>query len=103
MSKLFLIILLTVLFTVSCNKQENEVQQKVSGPALHKLVIDALWGSEKANNNLSGLVNSNSPINTAYHRLTIDSIITKSGTKFYFVLIEYPNPLYNLLSVMMSI
>lgn len=99
MSKLFLIILLTVLFTVSCNKQENEVQQKVSGPALHKLVIDALWGSEKANNNLSGLVNSNSPINTAYHRLTIDSIITKSGTKFYFVLIEYPNPLYNLLSV----
>lgn len=99
MSKLFLIILLTVLFTVSCNKQENEVQQKVSGPALHKLVIDALWGSEKANNNLSGMVNSNSPINAAYHRLTIDSIITKSGTKFYFVLIEYPNPLYNLLSV----
>ncbi len=99
MSKLFLIILLTVLFTVSCNKQENEVQQKVSGPALHKLVIDALWGSEKANNNLSGMVNSNSPINAAYHRLSIDSIITKLGKKFYFVLIEYPNPLYNLLSV----
>lgn len=99
MSKLFLIILFAVLFIVSCNEQKNEVPQKVSGPALYKLVVDALWGSENANNNLSELVNSNSPINATYNRLTVDSIITKSGIKLYFVLIEYPNPLYNLLSV----
>ena len=99
MSKIFLITLFTVLFTVSCNEQKNEVQQKVSGPALYKLVIDALWGSEKANYNLSELVKSNSPINAAYNQLTLDSIVTESSKKFYYVLIEYPNPLYNLLSV----
>ncbi len=95
-----LIILFALLFLYSCSdKPKEEEPKKFNGKILNKLVEEALWGSEKANYRLSGLVKPDTPPPDEYNQLKIDSVVTKEGIKFYSVLIEYPNPFYNVLAV----
>ena len=102
MYKNLLIIFFALLFLYSCSeKPKDEGPEKIDGRILNKLVEEALWGSEKANYRLSGLVKPDTPPPDEYNqlKLKIDSVVTKEGIKFYSVLIEYPNPLYNVLAV----
>ncbi len=95
-----LIILFALLFLYSCSdKPKEEEPEKINGKILSKLVEEALWGSEKANYRLSGLVKPDTPPPDEYNQLKIDSVVTKEGIKFYSILIEYPNPLHNVLAV----
>jgi len=97
--KLFLI-LSALLFIYSCSeKSKEEEPKKINGKILSKLSEEALWGSEKANYRLSGLVKPDSPSPDEFNQLKIDSVVTKEGIKFYSVLIEYPNPIHNVLAV----
>ncbi len=100
MYKNLLIILFALLFLYSCSeKPKEEEPEKINGKILSKLVEEALWGSEKANYRLSGLVKPDTPPPDEYNQLKIDSVVTKEGIKFYSILIEYPNPLHNVLAV----
>lgn len=100
MTKKLIIFLFTVLLMVGCNnKKTEENHQQVDGKSLKKMVEEALWGSEKANSNLSGLVRPKSPSPDNANQITIDSVITKPGKKYYSVLIEYPDPSFNILAV----
>jgi hypothetical protein len=95
-----LIILFSSLFLFSCSdKLKEEGPEKINGKILSKLAEDALWGSEKANYRLSGLVKLDTPTPDEYNQLKIDSVVTKNGIKFYSILIEYPNPIHNVLAV----
>ena len=100
MYKNLFIILFAVLFLYSCSENpKEEGPEKIDGKILSKLSEDALWGSEKANYRLSGLVKPDTPSPNEYNQLKIDSIVTKEGIKFYSILIEYPNPIHNVLAV----
>jgi len=100
MYKNLIIILITLLFLYSCSdKPKEEEPEKINGIILSKLVEDALWGGEKSNYRLAGIAKSDTPPPDEYNKLVIDSAITKEGLKFYSVLIEYPNPLHNILAV----
>ena len=100
MTKKLIILLLTVLLALSCNKRKtDQIHPQVDGNSLKKMVEEALWGSEKANFNLSGLVRSDAPSPDNANQIFVDSTQTKSGKKYYSLLIEYPNPSFNILAV----
>ncbi|MFB3055995.1 MAG: hypothetical protein ACE1ZQ_02385 [Ignavibacteriaceae bacterium] len=100
MYKNLLIILFTIFFLYTCSEEPKEVEpEKINGKILIKLIEEALWGSEKANYRLSGFVKPDTPPPDEYNQLKIDSIVSKEGIKFYSILIEYPNPLHNVLAV----
>ena len=100
MYKNLLIILFSSLFLYSCSDKPKEVgPKKINGKILSRLSEDALWGSEKANYRLSGLVKPDTPTPDEYNQLKVDSVITKEGIKYYSILIEFPNPIHNVLAV----
>ena len=100
MYKNLLIILISSLFLYSCSdKPKEEGPEKINGKILSKLSEDALWGSEKANYRLSGLVKPDTPTPDEYNQLKVDSVVTKEGIKLYSILIEFPNPIHNVLAV----
>src|SRR3990172_8633582 len=100
MIKHLLVIFISVFFLLACsNKVQENKPEEINGQVLHLLVEEALRGSEDANRQLSGPVNPNTPPPENYNQLTIDSIVTQSGEKLYSVIIEYSNPLYNILAV----
>jgi hypothetical protein len=100
MYKNLLIILFALLFLYSCSdKPKEEEPEKINGKILSKLVEDALWGSEIANYRLSGFVLPDTPPPSKYNQLKIDSAVNREGIKLYSILIEYPNPLHNMLAV----
>jgi len=100
MYKILLMILFALLFLNSCSeKPKEEGPKKINGEILSKLSEEALWGSEKANYRLSGLVKPDTPTPDEYNQLKVDSVVTKDGIKFYSILIEYPNPIHNVLAI----
>ena len=100
MYKNLLIILFSSLFLFSCSdKPKEEEPEKINGKILSNLVEDALWGSEIANYRLSGFVLPDTPPPSKYNQLKIDSAVNREGIKLYSILIEYPNPLHNMLAV----
>lgn len=100
MHKHFTIILISFLFLTGCGKKaEVEKAKKINGQSLVKLVEEALWGSDKANYRLSGFVNPDTPPPDKYNQLTIDSTIASPDFSLYSVLLEYPNPIHNVLAV----
>jgi hypothetical protein len=100
MNKNLLLLLFALLFLYSCSGEPKEEEPgKINGKILSKLVEDALWGSEKANYRLSGFVKPDTPPPDKYNQLKIDSVVNKEGIKFYSVLLEYPNPIHNVLAV----
>jgi hypothetical protein len=96
-----LLIILSVLFflNVCSEKPKEENPEKINGKILSKLSEEALWGNVKANYRLSGLVKPDSPTPDESNQLKIDSVVSKEGLKFYSILIEYPNPIHNVLAV----
>lgn len=73
--------------------------KEVNSYGLTKLVLNALSGDSISNEILSGLIDLKIPVNKSFNNIQIDSIRTNSGKRFYAVLIEYPNPLYNRFAV----
>lgn len=67
--------------------------------SVQNIVLRAISGDTSANQKLNNLVDLNIPVNTDYNKLISDSLITKSKKKFFIVLLNYPNPIYNRLAV----
>ena len=93
---IFLIIFISVAFL--CCSENNSEKVEVNGQTLKTLVMGALKGSIGANQRLSGLLDADRIINGTYNLLKIDSNIV-NGKKIFSVLVEYPNPEFNLLAI----
>lgn len=98
MTKYFKFILLALTLLWGCK------ESKISAPAkpldvndLSSLVLKAINGDRKANDSLSGLIETELIENAAYNSLTVDSFSVDT-LKFFYVLLEYPNPIFNRLA-----
>lgn len=97
--KQILILSLTIIILTGCSdKKDTQKRTKINGRSLSALVEEALWGSDEANYELSGLVSPGTPPPGQFNKLKIDSVFL-NNSKFFSVLIEYPNPLFNTLAV----
>jgi hypothetical protein len=100
MSKLVFTVLLVMLLALNCTQQGgNSKSEIINGRNLQSLVKGALAGNEASNFKLSGILVSYTPPNEKYNQLVIDSTFTSSGLKLFSVLVEFPNPLFNILAV----
>lgn len=99
MKKAFIIIFSTLILA-GCQKEKvNNSQPKLNDSSLKNLLLRAANGIKTANDSLSGLFDLNLPNNKSYNSLTVNNLQLASGEKMYFVLLEYPNPVYNRFAV----
>ena len=95
------IIIILILLLTGCNilNKPAATAPAFNHESLQNLVLKAVSGDTGANEKLNYLVDLNIPVNNDYNNLYIDSLITKKQKKFYIVLLNYPNPIYNRLAV----
>jgi hypothetical protein len=93
--RIFTVIILIVMFTF-CSEQ-NE-QRRIDSKKLEVLIGQALNGDQNANDVLSGLNDEIPIISKSYNSIKIDSAFI-GAKKFFSVIVEYPDPLYNFLAV----
>ena len=89
-----------VLVFYGCMSKENQpAEKKISTAYIQSLVQSAIDSNSTSNNELSGLIDYGLPLNKNYNSLKVDSIKLNSGEVYFFVLLEYPNPVYNRFAV----
>ncbi len=95
--KRIIIIFFSILIIPGCNflNKNKAGNSSFNSIALRSLIEKAVNGDTSANKKLNNLVDLTFPVNPNYNLFTIDSLRIQSGTKFYFVLLNYPNPAYN--------
>jgi len=92
--------LFILLFLNGCtDKNSLPGNEEFNTYTLRELIIEAANGSKKANDSLSNFFNLDIPANKNFNELYIDSINTNSGKKFFLILLEHPNPVYNRFAV----
>lgn len=93
--KIFLI--LFILIISSCNKEIKQNNSVFDGTELKKLVEQSLQ-KHNTNNKLSGLFTYVAENYSTYNNIFIDSIQVDKN-KFYSILVENQNPIYNLFAI----
>lgn len=94
MKPIYLIILVTAMIVAGCSENKILAPRILSGNTLEALIISAANGDRKANDSLSGLIDLNMEEINLYNSLKVDSFYIDT-IKYFSVLIEYPNPIYN--------
>jgi hypothetical protein len=93
--------LILLLVTGGCNlfnKQKSPVVG-YNSLSLKNLIIKAVSGDTNANNLLNGFTDLQLPVNNNFDTLIVDSLKIKTGKKFFVVLLNNPNPIYNRFAV----
>ena len=99
MKQVYLVFLLSLSTIFGCFNNEIIEEPKVlDGNGLQALVLNSINGDKKANDSLSGLVDFEMDENISYNYLQVDSFYLDS-IKYFSVLLEYPNPIYNRFAV----
>lgn len=100
MPKVLFSMLFILIAAVNCSQRDYDTKsERVDGKRLQLLIKNAIRGNDKSNFKLSGFLMSYTPPGENYNQLVIDSTVTSSGVKLYSVLLEFPNPLFNILAV----
>lgn len=100
MKKVFISAIFFLIIFAGCQKQKLTAElPKLNDASLSTLILRAANGIKTANDSLSGLFDLNLPDNKSYNNLTIDNLQIPSNKKMFFVLLEYPNPIYNRFAV----
>lgn len=97
MKSLIIIFIIAVLLSGCKSSIGSEEQRSIS--KLRQYIVSAISGDTTANRILSGLIDSDLPAKTEYNTLVIDSMKISGTKKFYNVLIQFDNPLFNRLAV----
>lgn len=92
------ILFFAILFQGCKNEEKLQATNKFNIKGFKELILQSLNGNTKAIDSLSGLVDTDIPPPRDYNKILIDSAITFGGKKYYFALIENPNPVYNRLA-----
>lgn len=100
MKKFTVYLLFAVVFMLAISGCEEEKTAKpFSGIQLRDLVQAAMEGNEKINSQLGDLFDLTLPVQTSMNKFILDSLDTKHTIKFYYLLLEFPNPVYNRFAV----
>lgn len=100
MKRLFIISLALMIFSgCSILNKGRKSEPEYNSFSLRAIVEKAINGDTAANKKLSYLADLNLPVKASYNSFTIDSLKIKSGKKYYLVLLNYPNPVYNRFAV----
>lgn len=94
--KIFFI--LFILIFSSCNKETKQNNSMFDGTELKKLVEQSLQGDSSNGDKLRGLFTFVAKDFSTYNNIFIDSIQVNKN-KFYSILVENQNPLYNLFAI----
>lgn len=94
-----LIFLLPVSLFLFNGCGEEKLELPFTGTELRNLVQSAMEGNEKVNARLGELFDLTLPVQTSLNKFILDSLDTKFTIKFYYLLLEYPNPVYNRFAV----
>lgn len=94
----FLFTIIFLLIYSSCQFIKNENINNLTKEKLEELIYSAVAGNKTSNDSLQNLFDLNLPTPTEINDLFIDSL-TFEGKKFYSVMIEFPNPIYNRFAV----
>lgn len=97
--KRILILIVSFLIISGCGLLNKSQNTFFTSTALRGLIEKAIKGDTTANNKLNNPINLNFPVNTNYNFFKIDSLQIQSGKKFYLVILNYPNPVYNRFAV----
>lgn len=98
MTKYVIFILLAVIFLFGCTETKNILPPKpLTANDLSSLVLKAINGDRKANDSLSGLVDTKLQESETYTSISVDSFSVDT-MRYFYVLVEYPNPLLNRLA-----
>lgn len=92
MKKIIIPLLLILVLIAGCSKDGNS--KKINPGNFKGLVVQAISGDKEANNALQGLVDQDLPVNTSYNAMLADSF-KSNGQRYYYVMLEYSNPVYN--------
>jgi hypothetical protein len=90
------IVLITFLF--GCSNKETNEKSPLNGKVLEQLVRDTFSGDKSANETLSAIHDTLLPLPHQFNRMVIDSL-TIEKLKYFSVLIEFENPVYNVFAV----
>lgn len=96
MKNIFIPVLFLLVLFAGCSKENKE--KKLTAGNLRETVSQAIAGDKAANDILQGLVDQKLPVNRDYNSFAADSFKTR-GTKYYYVLLQYSNPMYNRFAV----
>lgn len=91
------LIFITVAAFSGCTT-ESDVKP-FTGNDLFKLVESAVAGNEAVNARLGELFDYSLPLPGQWNTFYLDSITAKNRLKFYYLLLENPNPVYNRFAV----
>ena len=98
MKRIKLITIISILTIIGCFESKISEPKVLSGNALQALVESAVNKDKKANDSLSNLIDFDVDNNIPYNSIKVDSFYLDS-LKYFSVLIEHPNPLYNRLAI----
>ncbi|MCE1188033.1 MAG: hypothetical protein LWX56_02740 [Ignavibacteria bacterium] len=70
-----------------------------NGQVLQQLVQSAFEGNQEANDTLGKLFDYTLPKVKSYNSVIIDSVTVRPHARYYYVLLEFSNPLYNRFAV----
>ncbi len=100
MNKFIAIIILSIFLLPSCfNQHKKTYQSNLTGDLLKELTLKAMTGDKNANSTLKGLFDLSLPLNNGFNSFLIDSIFSMNRHKYYYLLISFPNPIYNRFAV----
>lgn len=90
-----------IVFILSGCMQRDETKQseQLNTLLLNDMVVNAVGKDTAANYKLSNLIDFSLPVNNEFNKLTVDSILLKNKTILFYVLLEYPDPVYNRFAV----
>ncbi len=95
----YITIAFLALSLAGCSLFENKSSKEdISLKRLKAMTVSAVNGDKTDNGKLSNLVDLSLPVNTNYNSLSVDSL-TAGKKKYYLVILQYPNPLYNRFAV----
>ncbi len=99
MNKKLIVVIAFLAMITGCDNLKIKDDIFINSASLKGMVINSINGDTLTNNNLSGLINLSLPANNNYNKLVIDSTVSFEGTIIYSVLLEFPNPVYNVFGV----
>ena len=98
MKNIFITIFSTAVILASgCGLFNNnkEASMPANSGDIKTMVLKAVNGDKTSNNLLSNLIDLQLPVLNDYNKITVDSARTFGGKKFYFIVLTFPNPVYN--------
>lgn len=99
MKKIIIPLFIILVLASGCSKDGKS--KNLTPGNLKETVNKAISGEKDANNALQGLIDQDLPINTSYNTLVADSF-KSNGQRYYYVKLEYSNPVYNRYAVFNS-